>query len=217
MWSATGGRAFERFINFSDGVTAVAITMLALPMVSIAMPADDETVWQLISQHWGEVLSYLITFIVVGVQWRVHARVFQSICAYDTVLFTMNLAWLTLIVVLPWPSTIYGHHGSSIHQGGEGFGGAGLFYWGMLTAISVLMSAIAIYAYRTPSLHVETHEEELPVAVVHKRGATRGLVLSVFFLILGVTSVFVPLASLYLPLLIIPMMIILNRLTNLRT
>ena len=213
MRQATGGRAFERFINFSDGVTAVAITLLALPIVNIGMPEQDQTVWGLIAAHWGELWAYAITFMVVGVMWRVHARVFQTIGAYDTPLFVMNLCWLALIVVLPWPSSIYGQHGTAVHQGGEGAGGAGLLYWGTLAAISALMAAIAWYARRTPTLHQGEVAEGDAQAVARVRGEVRGLVIAVFFVLLGIATLFAPLVSQYLPLLLIPIMVILNRLS----
>lgn len=203
--TVTSGRAYERFISFSDGVTAVAITLLALPLVSIGAPDGDQTVWQLLSQHSGELLSYAITFAVVGVMWRVHARVFQSIGGYDSVLFFLNLVWLALIVALPWPSSIYGAHQTSLHQGGEGLGGAGLFYWGTLAVISGVMAYMSFHAARHPGL--KQGEEGADIT-----GSLRGAIFTGFFLVIGIVSVFAPVVAEYLPLGLIVIMPVVRRL-----
>ena len=206
----TSGRAFERFINFSDGVTAVAITLLALPLVNIAAPQGEQTVWDVITLNSGAIWAFAITFAVVGTMWKSHARVFQSIQGYDHAMFMLNLAWLALIVLLPWPASLYGTSGNSVHQNGAPLSGAGLFYWLVLALISFLLSAMSIHASRTPGLRDESDTKAHRGGTV-RGAAVRGLVFTIACIVIGVVSLFAPVVAEWLPLILIPISIFTNR------
>lgn len=183
------GRAFERLISFSDGVSAVAITLLALPLVSIGRPQGNDTVWVLIGQNFGTILGFAITFVVVAIMWRVHTRVFQSLRGYDGFILALNTLWLALLVVLPWATSMFGAAGNSLYQGGEGLAGTGLFYWGLMSALSAITAIIVWHAARVPGL-LEEGEAPSPV---------RGLIFAAAFLVIGIASVFWPLVAAFLP------------------
>lgn len=183
------GRAFERLISFSDGVSAVAITLLALPLVSIGRPEGNDTVWVLIANNIGTILGFAITFVVVAVMWRVHTRVFQSLRGYDGPILALNTLWLALLVVLPWATSMFGAAGNSLYQGGEGLAGTGLFYWGLMSALSAITAIIVWHAARVPDL-LEEGEAPSPV---------RGLIFAAAFLVIGIASVFWPLVAAFLP------------------
>ena len=206
----TSGRAFERFISFSDAVTAVAITLLALPLVDIAAPQGEQSVWDVITLNSGAIWAFAITFAVVGTMWKSHARVFQSIQGYDHPMFMLNLAWLALIVLLPWPTSLYGTSGNSVHQNGAPLAGAGLFYWLVLAAISFLLSAMSIHASRTPGLRDDTQMKALQGGRV-RGAAMRGVVFTVACIAIGIVSLFAPLVAEWLPLILLPIGIITNR------
>jgi hypothetical protein len=206
----TSGRAFERFINFSDGVTAVAITLLALPLVNIAAPQGAETIWDVITRNSGAISAFAITFAVVGTMWKSHARVFQSIQGYDQPMFLLNLAWLALIVLLPWPASLYGTSSNSVHQSGDPLAGAGLFYWLVLAAISFLLSAMSIHASRTPGLREDSEMRARPGGSV-RGAAVRGLVFTVACVAIGLSSLFSPVAAQWLPLILVPIAIFTGR------
>lgn len=91
--------------------------------------------------------------------------------------------------------------------GGEGLGGAGMFYWGTLAWISLTGQFIALHVHRHPELRDPSVQ---PVASHPWRGA----IFSAAFLIFGVTSLFLPIVSSWLPLLIIPLSIWLGRRTT---
>jgi uncharacterized membrane protein len=184
------GRAFERLISFSDGVSAVAITLLALPLVSIGRPQGNDTVWVLIGQNFGTIIGFAIAFVVVAIMWRVHTRVFQSLRGYDGFILALNTAWLALLVVLPWATSMFGSAGNSLYQGGEGLAGTGLFYWGLMSALSAISATIVWHAARVPGL-LEEGEAPSPV---------RGLVFAAAFLMIGVATLFWPLVAAFLPL-----------------
>lgn len=189
--SVTSGRAFERLVNFTDGVSAVAITLLALPLTSIGLPEGDETVWQLIARNSGMLIAYAVTFIVVAVMWSVHARLFQMMIGYDRTLMTLNIAWLMLLAFLPWPSSMWGEYGNVQFQGGEGLAGVGLLYWSTLAALSVLTTAMAWHAHRNPGL---LHEGAQPPRMA------RGVVFASACLAIGLLSLVAPTLSMWAPL-----------------
>lgn len=183
------GRAFERLISFSDGVSAVAITLLALPLVSIGRPEGNDTVWTLIAKNFGTIVSFAIAFAVVAVMWRVHTRVFQSLRGYDGFILTLNTIWLALLVVLPWATSMFGSAGNSLYQGGEGLAGTGLFYWGVMSLLSLMTAAITWHAARVPGL-LEEGEAPSPL---------RGLIFAASFMVIGVVSVLQPIVASVLP------------------
>ena len=206
----TRGRAFDRFINFSDAITAVAITLLALPLVNIATPQGEQSVWDVISLNSGAIWAFAITFAVVGTMWKSHARVFQSIQGYDHPMFLLNLAWLALIVLLPWPTSLYGTSGNSVHQSGAPLAGAGLFYWLVLAAISFLLTAMSIHASRTPGLRDEVEMNPHRGGTV-RGAAVRGSVFTIACIIIGIASLFAPIVAEWLPLVLVPIAIFTNR------
>ena len=206
----TSGRAFDRFISFSDSVTAVAITLLALSLVNIAAPQGEQSVWDVITLNSGAIWAFAITFAVVGTMWKSHARVFQSIQGYDHPMFLLNLTWLALIVLLPWPASLYGTSGNSVHQNGAPLSGAGLFYWLVLAAISFLLSAMSIHASRTPGLRDEAEMKAHQGGPV-RGAAVRGLVFTVACIVIGIASLFTPIVAEWLPLILVPIGIFTNR------
>lgn len=195
------GRAFDRMVNFTDAVVAVAITLLVLSIVDIRGTRSEQTVWEIVNDHGSEITTFLFTFIVVAVMWRVHNLVFNRLHGYDPVVFWLNLAWLIGIAFLPWPSALYGE-GIGVNagqwSGGQGLGGAGLLYWGTLAWLSLATGLIG--------WHVRAHPElEDPGAGPSLRHPLRGFAFAAAFLVLGIASMFTPGLSRWLPLLLIPL------------
>jgi uncharacterized membrane protein len=203
----TKGRAFDRLVNFTDAVVAVAATLLVLPIVDIAGDLTETTVWQIIADHASQLITFAFTFIVVAVMWQVHNRIFNRMIGYDGVVLRLNIVWLLGIVFLPWASKLYGE-GIATEQdrwsGGEGMGGAGLLYWGTLACISVIGALVAMHVARTPVL-VDPRSEE------PARPPMRGFAFAVAFLVFGIVSLFAPVAASWLPLLLVPLAIVLGR------
>ena len=153
----TTGRAFDRLVNFTDAVTAVAITLLVLSIVDVTGTSDEDTVWQIVSDNASQIITFVFTFLVVALMWSVHNHLFNRMIGFDGVVLRLNILWMLGIVLLPWPSRLYGEGiGSEAGDwsGGEGLGGAGLLYWGTLAAISVIGALIACLLYTAPSRRV---------------------------------------------------------------
>lgn len=204
MWEH---RSFDRLVSFTDAVTAVAITLLILPIISVRPSSDDSTVWQVVSDNSGPLISFGFTFVVVAVMWQVHLRVFHRLRAFDATIFWLNNLWLIAIVLLPWTSSMYGEGiGTSggEYSGGEGLGGTGLLYWGNLALVSWAGALIGLHSDR----HPELRDPEI-AAVASPR---RGFIFGVGFLVVGVATVVSPIFGPWLALGLIPLGFLLSRL-----
>ena len=199
MAGAERSRSVDRLIGFSDGVVAVAITLLALPLVDLR-PQPGESVWTMISSDIGPMVAFVFTFAVVAIMWSAHNRVLNGIRDYDGVVFWLNTAWLASIVLLPWFSALYGE--SQMIGAGPEWPGAGALYWGAMAAVSLLAGALTWYLHRHPALLAED-ARGLPA----RRTALRSPVFGVYFLVIAVTSMTAPEIASWLPVGIIPLSI----------
>lgn len=197
------GRSFDRLINFTDAITAVAITVLVLPIVDLRAKGDEQTVWAIVNDNSGQLTSFVVTFVVVAAMWQVHNRIFSRLIGFDDTIFWLNLLWLILIVLVPWSSSLYGagidatsSSDTPWFSGGVGLGGVGLFYWGNLAAISAVSNVIAWHARRHPVL-IDTAAPSIfrSNAVVR----WRGFIFAAYMLLIGIASVVIPSVAVWMP------------------
>ncbi len=99
-------RGFDRLVNFSDAVVAIAITLLILPLVDTATELGDKTVTQLLVDNWLKLLVFVISFAVIGRFWYAHHRIYENIAGYNRTLIWINMFWLLTIVFLPFPTEL---------------------------------------------------------------------------------------------------------------
>lgn len=199
-------RSFDRLVNFTDAVVAIAITLQLLPLAGIPGPTEGGSVWQVIGDNWGQIYAFLLSFIIVVVMWVIHNRVFNVMRRYDSTILWLNIAWMAAIVFLPWPTAMYGE---ATGPDTVGAGGVGLLYWLNLAAISLLGNLIANHARRHPELLEDGAQERGWLAggtLVHYRGA----IVSAYFIFVGVMTLFFPWAS-WLALGLIPLGRIISR------
>lgn len=203
-------RSFDRLVNFTDAVVAIAITLQLLPLASIPGPTQGQTVWQVIGDNWAQVYAFLLSFIIVIVMWVVHNRVFNVMKRYDSTILWLNIGWMAAIVFLPWPSAMYGE---AAGDGALGPGGVGLLYWLNLAVISLLGNLIANHARRHPELLQAGALERGWLAgstLEHYRGA----IFAAGFAVIGVMTIFFPSWSSWLALVLIPLGRLISRSTG---
>ena len=92
-----------RLEAFSDGVFAVAITLLALNLV-VGGPGHGPLLRQL-GEHWPSFLAYLVSFFTIGVMWVNHHALMQNVAAVDRVLLFVNLVLLLFVVFIPFATS----------------------------------------------------------------------------------------------------------------
>mgnify|MGYP001205784739 FL=1 len=180
-------RSFDRLVNFTDAVVAIGITLQLLPIIDVAGPKSGESVWDVVAANSGQLFAFVLSFVVVIFMWAAHNRVFNTMRCYDGTIFRLNVAWLLLIVFLPWPTAMYGE---AANDAVAGSGGLGLLYWWTLAAISGLGVWMAIHARRhVDLLAVDERDREDDRDT---RGLVRGYVLFGSFVIVGLVSILQP-------------------------
>jgi uncharacterized membrane protein len=95
---------FERILNFSDGVFAIAITLMVLSLsvpVLTGSSAGSDLPAGLITE-WPAFLGYFISFFVIGTWWIVHHRYFQYLTGFNLQLLWLNLLFLLCITLVPF-------------------------------------------------------------------------------------------------------------------
>jgi uncharacterized membrane protein len=138
---------YSRLVGFSDGVVAIAITLLILPLVDAASDYDGDT-GKFVTEHLGKLLVFLLSFAVIGNFWLVHHRTFERITSYNSGLLWANLLWLLSIVFLPFPTAL-------LASSPSGDRATYVLYVGTMvvtTAAEVVMQAIIV---RHPDLQAE--------------------------------------------------------------
>jgi len=101
----------ERVTAFSDGVFAIAITLLVLPLTDAEI--DPERVGESLQDLLPSILTFALSFAVIGRYWVVHHRLFEQIVRVDGGLLTLNLVYLFAIAFLPFPTSVLADNGST--------------------------------------------------------------------------------------------------------
>ena len=99
-------RGFDRLVNFSDAVVAIAATLLVLPFVDNATQATRGKVDATILDFAPEFLIFVLSFIVVTRFWFSHHQFFERLVGYSSRLVWFNLMWLLGIVIMPFPTQL---------------------------------------------------------------------------------------------------------------
>ncbi len=103
----------DRMLYFSDAVMAIAITLLVIDLRLPDIPASSAAA-QLPAQLTAltpRIMSFVISFAVIGVYWASHHRDFGYIRRYDGRLVFLNLLFLFFMVLMPFAASMLGEYG----------------------------------------------------------------------------------------------------------
>lgn len=131
----------NRLETFSDGVMAIAITLLVL---AITLPQRTEALGPALVQLWPSYLACAVSFLVIGAIWINHHVMFRHIVRCDGGLLLLNVLHLMLIAFLPFPTAVL----AEAFSRGTDEAVAAAFYGGALTVIGILVNAVWWYAAR---------------------------------------------------------------------
>jgi uncharacterized membrane protein len=93
---------------FSDGVFAIAITLLILEIR--IPPASTPNLALQLARQWPSYVAFLISFVFIGIMWINHHRLFTHIKRCDNNLLIFNLLLLLGVTVVPFPTAVMAAH-----------------------------------------------------------------------------------------------------------
>ncbi|HKA09124.1 MAG TPA: TMEM175 family protein [Candidatus Dormibacteraeota bacterium] len=137
-----------RLEAFSDGVFAVAITLLALNLF-VAGPGHGPLVRQL-GDHWPSFVAYLISFLMIGIIWVNHHALVRNIAVVDRTLLFLNLLLLLFVVLIPFAT---GTMAEYLTSDGRDAKVAMALYGGVFQAMGLSFAAIFGWTLREGRTH----------------------------------------------------------------
>jgi uncharacterized membrane protein len=138
----------RRAESFSDGVFAVAITVLVFNLLPIA----DRTARGLtagghggLTHYWPAYVAYVVSFLTIGIMWLNHHTMLAQVTRVDRPVLVLNLFLLMGIVAIPFPTALVADH----LTGSDGLHGqarvAAVTYGLVMIAISIGYASLWIY------------------------------------------------------------------------
>ena len=174
-----GSKELDRIVTFSDGVFAIAITLLVLNIETPEIPANlvaEELPGRLLDL-WPKFLSYVISFLVILTYWIAHHSIFSAIKGYDRKLIWLNSLFLMCVAFLPFPASLFGEYGDQPL--------VVAIYAGSLAITRLLLTAVWWYASSGRRLV----DRDLDASMI-KAYRLRGLAIPLIFLLSIVISFF---------------------------
>jgi uncharacterized membrane protein len=150
-------RAKGRLEAFSDGVFAIAITLLVL---EIAVPhvAGDRLLSGLFEQR-PMYMAYFISFMTIGIVWIEHSALTDALDYVDAGFQRLNLLLLLFVGFLPFPTTVMAEYLSTVDQEHGGERVAVAFYGVVLILLCLMLIVLARYAEREGLFGSDAAEE----------------------------------------------------------
>src|SRR4051812_37649627 len=102
----------ERMILFSDAVFAIAITLLVLEIKipEIHEDVSDQQLLRSLNHLIPKFVGFLISFMLIGLYWVLHHRMFGFVTNYDKRLLILNLFFLFFVAFMPFSSGFYSEY-----------------------------------------------------------------------------------------------------------
>ena len=136
----------SRLEAFSDGVFAVAITLLVLQF-TVPEVGTGRLLAKVLGQ-WPQLVTYVASFLTVGVVWVNHHTIFRNLRAVDRTIQFINLLLLLTVVLLPYPTALLGRYLNSGQNGSV----AAAFYAVVMTVMSIAFQGLVAWALTHPNL-----------------------------------------------------------------
>ncbi len=132
-----------RIEAFSDGVFAIAITLL---VIEIGVPHVEDagtTLFGALIEQWPSYLGYAISFLQIGVIWANHHNRFRYIARSDHLLLFLNILFLMCVAFIPFPTALLAEY---LQGSGAERTVAGAVYAGTLAITAVFFTLLWLYA-----------------------------------------------------------------------
>ena len=128
---------------FSDGVFAIAITLLILAVGFEQAIAEGHLTDQLFDL-WPAYIAYAVSFLTIGIMWVNHHAVFRHFERVDRPLLLLNILLLMLVAFTPFPTRVVAEHAHTAADRKA----AALLYGTTMTMTAICFFAVWIYGSR---------------------------------------------------------------------
>ena len=153
----------NRLESFSDGVIAVAITLLVLN-ISVPEPGPGRSLGHELAHMWPQYAAYVVSFITIGIIWINHHAMITRLARADHAILILNVLLLMGIVILPFTTELMATYLRESH--GQNLAAA--VYGGALLLMSLLFAALNRHI-----LLVKAHMMAEPMSEAQRRQILR--------------------------------------------
>lgn len=137
----------DRLKAFTDGVVAIAMTLLILPLMEgvIDLGREGRTVLEYLREDQGELISFVMSFVLIASLWIGHHRLYDRVTRTSPGLLWLTVAWMFTIVWLPVPTAMVGAMDDDAAQKS--------LYVGTLIAANLVLLLVRVHLRRHRELH----------------------------------------------------------------
>ena len=169
-YNQISGKNVQRIEALSDGVFAIALTLLVL---DVRVPIREHIVYEKdlvveFSRLTPKLLTYLLSFMTLGIFWTAHSSQFHYIEKSDRNFNWLNLSFLLFVTVIPFTTAFLSEFIS--------FRFAVAVYWLNLFLLGIMLRRILNYAYKHNYFKSDMHEKaEIRKALVRRGNSAQSL------------------------------------------
>ena len=131
-----------RLLAFSDGVFAIAITLLVLGIPIPTVPKQE--LGRALLDLRLNFLGFVLSFVLVGVYWSLHHQLFRALVRCPQRVRSLNLALLLAVCLVPFSATLLPRYGDTVV--------AVQVYAGNMALVGLLFAALRLYLTGTRGL-----------------------------------------------------------------
>ncbi|WP_255198488.1 TMEM175 family protein [Halorarius litoreus] len=184
-------RETDRLKAFSDGVIAIVITLLVLEITVPELPpgAAVTTLPGVVFEQWPEFFGFTLSFLVVGLYWTLHRRVFLYIDRHSKGVLWLNLVFLLFVAFIPYAVSMFTTYFTTF----------GVVFYALVQAVTGL-SLMVLWAY---SMRKSLFRDGLPTHIAQVQGL-RFLATPVIFFVSIPLAIVAPLFGVLSWLLVLP-------------
>jgi uncharacterized membrane protein len=131
----------RRAESFSDGVFAVAITVLVFNLLPIASATAHSLDTRALLLRWPAYLAYVVSFLTIGIMWLNHHWMLSAVTRVNRPVLVLNLLLLMGVVAIPFPTALVADHLNDSAAGKV----ATVTYGLVMIAISIPFASLWVY------------------------------------------------------------------------
>jgi uncharacterized membrane protein len=146
-----------RLLTLSDGVFAIAMTLLALDLVvpKLTGHVTSQQLIHALAQNTDSYWSFLLSFYVISVYWGGHRRLMRSVGVFNQTLVRDTVFLLLIVAALPFPTSVLGKYG------GTGFAVALYGAFNALATLALILLRHDVRRCDPAARHAETLADQL--------------------------------------------------------